>query len=123
MSKHRSSFLALFGAASLLAAPIALPALFQVSAASMLTAADTDKDGTIDLNEAKAAAAAEFDKLDADKDGSVDWKEASRHISKVNFKAADPDGDKTLTKDEYVGLAASLFKAADKDGDGTIDAK
>jgi Ca2+-binding EF-hand superfamily protein len=122
MSRSRSSFLALFGAVSLLAVPVALPSMFQASAAA-LTAADTDKDGTIDLNEAKAAAAMEFDKLDADKDGTIDWKEASHHISKVNFKAGDPDHDKTLTKDEYVGLAAALFKAADKDGDGTLDSK
>jgi Ca2+-binding EF-hand superfamily protein len=123
MSKSRSSFLVLFGAASLLVAPLALPVLFQASAASGLTAADTDKDGTIDLNEAKAAAAAEFDKLDTDKDGTVDRKEAAHHISKKNFKAADPDNDKLLSKDEYVDLTTSLFKAADKDGDGTVDAK
>jgi hypothetical protein len=123
MSKSRNSLLAIFGAASLFATPLALPVLFQASAASALTAADTDKDGTIDLNEAKAAASAEFDKLDADKDGSIDRKEAKHHISKVNFKAADPDHDKTLSKDEYVGLAASLFKDADRDGDGTVDAK
>jgi Ca2+-binding EF-hand superfamily protein len=123
MSKPRNSFLMLFGAASLLVMPLVSPAIFQASAATALTAADTDKDGTIDLNEAKAAAAAEFDKLDKDKDGTIDAKEAAHHISKVNFKAADPDHDKTLTKDEYVGLAGSLFKTADKDGDGTLDAK
>jgi Ca2+-binding EF-hand superfamily protein len=122
MSTSRNSFLALIGAASLLAMPLAVPTLFQASAAA-LTAADTDKDGTIDLNEAKAAAAVQFDKLDTDKDGSIDRKEAKHHISKANFKAADPDHDKSLSKDEYVSLAASLFKAADKDGDGTVDAK
>ncbi len=71
-------------------APLALPAPFQASAASALTAADTDKDGTIDLNEAKAAAAVEFSKLDTDKDGTIDRKESAHHISKKNFKLADP---------------------------------
>src|SRR5262249_54756143 len=36
-----------------------------------LTAYDTDKDGTIDENEAKVAAGALFDKLDTDKDGTL----------------------------------------------------
>ncbi len=122
MSKPSRSIVALFGAASLLAAPLALPALFQASAAA-LTAADTDKDGTIDLNEVKAAAAVEFSKLDTDHDGTVDLKEAAHHISKKNFVAANPDKDKTLDKDEYIALAVKLFKAADKDSDGTVDAK
>ena len=90
---------------------------------AMVNTADTDKDGTIDLNEVKAAAAAEFDKLDKDKDGTIDLKEAAHHVSKANFIAADADKDKTLTKDEYVGLAGALFKAADKDSDGTVNGK
>ncbi len=123
MSSLPRSIMMLFGVVGLSAAPLALPALSQASAAMALTAADTDKDGSIDLNEAKTAAAAEFDKLDKDKDGTLDMKEAAHHVSKKNFVAADPDKDKTLTKDEYVGLAASLFKAADKDGNGTVESK
>ena len=123
MSSLPRSILMLFGAVSLSAAPLALPSLSQASAATALTAADTDKDGSIDLNEAKAGAAAEFTKLDKDKDGTIDLKEAAHHVSKANFIAADPDKDKTLTKDEYVALTGSLFKAADKDGDGTVNAK
>ena len=113
----------LFGALSLVAAPLAIPALTQASAATALTAADTDKDGTLDLNEVKAAAALEFDKLDKDKDGTIDMKEAAHHVSKKNFIAADPDKDKTLSKDEYIALAVALFKAANPDGDSTIDSK
>ncbi len=79
----------LVGALSLVAAPLAVPALTQASAATALTAADTDKDGTLDLNEVKAAAALEFDKLDKDKDGTLDLKEAAHHVSKKNFIAAD----------------------------------
>jgi len=123
MSSIRRSLVTLIGTASLCAAPLALPAFFQATAATALTAADTNKDGTISLDEAKAAAAAEFDKLDKDKDGSLSLAEAAHHISAKNFKLADPDKDKTLTKDEYVGLAVLLFKKADKDGDGSINAK
>lgn len=123
MSQPVRSIAMLFGAFGLFTAPLAIPALSQASAAMALTAADTDKDGTLDLNEVKAAAALEFDKLDKDKDGTLDMKEAAHHVSKKNFIAADSDKDKTLTKDEYVALAVSLFKAANPDGDGTIDSK
>ncbi|HEY5205200.1 MAG TPA: EF-hand domain-containing protein, partial [Roseiarcus sp.] len=44
-------------------------------AASALQTLDPDKDGTVDLNEAKTAASALFDKLDVDHDGTVDRKE------------------------------------------------
>jgi Ca2+-binding EF-hand superfamily protein len=36
-----------------------------------LKAVDTDNDGSVDLNEAKAAAEATFDRLEKDKDGTV----------------------------------------------------
>jgi Ca2+-binding EF-hand superfamily protein len=114
----------LFGLVSLLAAPVAVPSLAtHALAATALTIADTDKDGTLDLAEVQAAAGAEFDKLDKDKDGTLDAKEAAGHVSKSNFKAADSDNDETLSKDEYTGLAAKLFKAANPDNDTTIDAK
>jgi Ca2+-binding EF-hand superfamily protein len=123
MSQPVRSIAMLFGTLSLFAAPLAVPALSQASAATALTAADTDKDGTLDLDEVKAAAAVEFDKLDKDKDGTLDLKEAAHHVSKKNFIAADTDKDKTLSKDEYVALAVALFKAANPDGDSTIDSK
>ncbi len=123
MSKLSRSAAMLLGAASLLTAPLALAPAFQASAATALTAADTDKDGTIDLNEVKAAAAKQFSKLDKDHDGTIDLKEAAHHVSKKNFVAANPDKDKTLDKDEYVALAVKLFQAAVKDSDGTVDSK
>ena len=120
MPKFPRSVAILFGALGLCAAPLVVLPVSSASAAA-LTAADTDKDGTIDLTEAKAAASAEFDKLDKDKDGTLDLKEVAHHVSKANFSAANPDNDKTLTKDEYLALVAKLFQAADKEGDGTID--
>ena len=36
---------------------------------------DTDNDGTVDLEEAKKAASAAFDKLDRDHDGTLDRRE------------------------------------------------
>ena len=88
-----------------------------------LAAIDGDKDGTIDENEAKAAAGALFDKLDADKDGTLDEKELQGHMTKRQFAEADPDNDKTLTRDEYVVFVAKAFRTANRDSDSTLDAK
>ena len=87
-----------------------------------IAACDTDKDGTIDENEAKAAAGALFDKLDADKDGTLDEKELQGHITRRQFAEADPDHDKTLTRDEYMVFVTKAFRAANRDGDSTVDA-
>lgn len=87
-----------------------------------LAACDSDKDGTIDENEAKAAAGTLFDQLDADKDGTLDEKELQGHITRRQFAEADPDNDKTVTRDEYLVFVTKAFRAANRDGDSTIDA-
>src|ERR1700730_12669745 len=92
-------------------------------AASALQTLDPDKDGTVDLNEAKTAASALFDKLDKDKDGTLDRKELRGRISENDWTIADPDNDKTISKDEYLAFVEVAFKRADPDNDGTIDAK
>jgi Ca2+-binding EF-hand superfamily protein len=113
--------------ASLLA--IALPPAMVVTSASPAVAAsalqtlDPDKDGTVDLNEAKTAAGALFDKLDVDHDGTLDRKELTDRISAEDWKIADPDNDKTISKDEYLAFVEVAFKRANPDNDGTIDAK
>ena len=84
---------------------------------------DTDKDGTVDMNEMKTAAGAAFDRLDPDHDGTLDAKELKGRISKKDWATADPDNDKTISRDEYLAYAESLFKAADKDSEGLLDAK
>jgi Ca2+-binding EF-hand superfamily protein len=81
---------------------------------------DTDKDGTVDLAEAKKAASDLFDRLDTDKDGTLDIKEVRGRLTHNDFSAADPDRDKTLTKDEYLAVVEKRFKAADADNDGTV---
>ena len=88
-----------------------------------IAACDTDKDGTIDENEAKAAAGAAFDKLDADKDGTLDEKECQGRLTRTQFREADPDHDNTLTKDEYVVFVVKAFRTANRDTDGTLDAR
>jgi hypothetical protein len=106
------------------AAPLAYMAMLtNASAASPMATYDTDKDGTLDLNEVKSAAGAVFDKLDKDSDTTIDRKEVGGRLSAKEFAAGDPDNDHTLTKDEYLAIAEKLFKAADTDNDGTLTAK
>ena len=84
---------------------------------------DTDKDGTLDLAEAKVAASAAFDRLEKDKDGTLDIKEMRGRMTKRAWTAADPDKDGTLTQDEFFSAVEAAFKRADKDGEGTLDAR
>ena len=84
---------------------------------------DPDKNGTVDLAEAKAAASKLFDKLDRDHDGTLDKRELRGRISGRDFAAADPDNDGTLDKNEFLAIVEKRFKAADPDNEGTIDAK
>jgi Ca2+-binding EF-hand superfamily protein len=92
-------------------------------AASVFSGIDTDNDGTISLDEAKAAASSVFDKLDHDRDGTLDRAELRGRILNQDWAIADPDNDETLTKDEYLNYVEMVFKRADTDGDGTVDAK
>jgi Ca2+-binding EF-hand superfamily protein len=92
----------------------------QAKDASPIAAYDVDKDGTLDLVEVKAAAAAAFDRLDRDHDGSLDPKELRSQLSPDEFAAADTDHDGTVSKEEYLALAERLFKEADTDHDGTL---
>jgi Ca2+-binding EF-hand superfamily protein len=113
--------------ASLLAIPLPL-AMVETSAspafaASALQTLDPDKDGTVDLNEAKTAASALFDKLEKDKDGTLDRQELHGRIPDADWAVADPDNDKTISKDEYLAYVEAAFKKADADNDGTLDAK
>ena len=113
--------------ASLLAVSLP-PAIVVMSAspsfaASAIDALDTDKDGTIDLAEAKSAVGALFDKLEKDNDGTLDHKELKGRISAADWEIADPDNDKTISKDEYLAFVEVAFKRADTDHEGTIEAK
>jgi Ca2+-binding EF-hand superfamily protein len=119
-------------AAGLLAAAALTGAAEQSFAASKggkscaaLKAIDPDKDGSIDLKEAQAAAAALFDKLNKDKskDQTLEIKELQGRLSRADFAAADPDKDGTIDKAEFMKIVETRFAAATPDGDGTVDCK
>jgi Ca2+-binding EF-hand superfamily protein len=117
MKPHRVLPLIMTGL--LLAGGASSVAARQVDAIKML---DTDNDGTIDLEEAKKAAAAQFAKLDTDHEGTLDARELRGRLTAKALKAADPDKDGTLTMDEYLAIVTQRFNAANKDNDGTLDA-
>jgi hypothetical protein len=84
-------------------------------------AIDRDRDGTIDLDEAKRAAALLFDQLDRHRTGKLSRTLLGRgRMSLAEFSWADRDHDGTLTKDEYLALVERQFRAADLDRDGTV---
>ena len=89
---------------------------------SVLAMLDPDKDGTVDLAEAKAAGSAAFDRLERDHDGTLNRSELRNRLNARDMGAADPDRDGTLDKTEYLALVEQRFKAADPDNDGTVDA-
>jgi Ca2+-binding EF-hand superfamily protein len=100
---------------------VAVPAL-AATKTGPVARLDTDNDGTVDLDEAKKAASALFDKLDSDKDGTLDLKELKGRVTDKEFKVADPDNDGTLSKEEYLAMVEKRFKAVDPDNDGTVSA-
>jgi Ca2+-binding EF-hand superfamily protein len=106
---------ALCGFGAMRAQAAALPA--------SLAALDPDKDGSVSLDEAKAAADKKFEALDTDHDGTLDAKEAGQVLHRSDFSKADPDKDGTMDKAEWSALVDQRFKAADTDHDGTLDAR
>ncbi|MCP1750449.1 EF-hand domain-containing protein [Bradyrhizobium elkanii] len=110
-------------ALTLAMAVLSAPALAASGRKGALKMLDPDNDGTVDLAEAKKAAANLFAKLDPDHDGTLDARELRGRLTAKELAAADPDHDGTLTLDEYLVVVEQRFKAADPDNDGTLDAK
>jgi Ca2+-binding EF-hand superfamily protein len=100
---------------------VATPVLARSRQTNAIRLFDTDNDGTVDLEEAKRAASAVFDRLEKDKDGTLDVREG--RLSAKELAAADPNNDGTLTKDEYLKVVEQRFNAANPDKDGTLDAR
>jgi Ca2+-binding EF-hand superfamily protein len=117
----RRAVLHILAAATLIGG--SFPAFAKSRQTDALKMLDTDNDGTVDLDEAKKAASALFDKLDRDHDGTLDKRELAGRLSAKEFAAADPDHDGTLSKDEYLAIVEQRFKAANLDSDSTLDEK
>jgi len=100
-----------------------LPALAAPKRSRPMQLLDSDNDGTVDLDEAKKAGAASFDRLDRNHNGVLNKRELGGRVTTQEFAAADPDKDGTLSKSEYLSVVEKRFKAADPDSDGTLDEK
>jgi hypothetical protein len=73
------------------------------AASRLMTVLDADQDGTIDIDEAIAAASAIFDRI-SDKQAIFDSAESRDHF-----------------KSNFLALTIKWFKQADLDGDGALD--
>ena len=89
--------------------------------ADPMRAFDINKDGKLDLAEAKSAAAARFDELNPDQDDSMDARESRTVLRGQAFRKADTDADGTVSKAEYLAYVERAFAAADTDKDGSLD--
>lgn len=83
---------------------------------------DTNHDGQISLDEAKAAGLKTFDQLDGSHKGALDEKEAESILDDSDFKKADTDVDGTIDKKEYINHLQDVFEKADTDENFKLDA-
>ena len=135
---ERRILIALVGAAALLTPYLAASA--EQRGARMeghFKMADTDNDGSLTRDEAKAmpGVARNFDAIDADKSGTVtlaeihaSMKDRARGMherGEERFKAADKNGDGTLDREEAKAMprVAQNFDAIDADKSGTVTGK
>lgn len=93
------------------------------SANAMSISLDPDKDGTMDMPEAIAAATRVFYRINNDGDKTLEAGELAGRVSKADLMKADPDSDGSLDLNEYIALVKERFLNANGDDDQTIDVK
>jgi Ca2+-binding EF-hand superfamily protein len=96
----------------------------------MAKAIDSDGDGTINLGEAKTAAADAFDKIDLNHDGVVNNTELGGRVTLLDqitpclgHQFYFWKKEKTLNKDQYLAIVEGRFNAVSAESGGTCDAK
>ena len=122
MLTRRTALVASFAAATVAAAPaLAAAALAAPKRSRTMQVLDPNNNGTVDLEEARKAGAALFDRLDRNHNGVLNKRELGGRVTPQEFAVADPNKDGTLSKAEYLSVVEKRFKAADPDNDGTLD--
>jgi len=76
---------------------------------------DTDKDGKVSAEEAKASGAKMIERADTNGDGVITAEEAPRMFEKI-----DADGDGKITAAELGAMSSARFMKADANGDGAV---
>ena len=83
--------------------------------------ADTNHDGSIELDEFSARLVDVFFMGDANKDGKLSKEEYDAVVViREDFGAADRDGDGFVSRTEFVRARLPLFKQADTNDDGVL---
>lgn len=89
--------------------------------ADLMRAFDIDRNGTLNLAEAKSAAAKRYDDLDPDLDDAMTRREARRRpLAAAVFQEADTDSNGVVNKAEWLALVERRFQAADADRGGAL---
>jgi len=88
-----------------------------------MQALDPDNNGTLDLNEARRAGGALFDRMDRNRNGMLNRRELGGRVTPQEFAAADVNRRGSLSKAEYLSVVEKRFRAANPDNDATIDEK
>ncbi len=100
-------------------AQTAAPAIDEAALRKAFDAADSNKDGVIEIDEAVADAVLIFATLDKNRDGFLTVDELPRH-DPVRLKAADRNGDGKLSVGEVAADRVWEFFEADTDRNGVL---
>jgi Ca2+-binding EF-hand superfamily protein len=113
----------MFGSLAVGAMLVGLPAVAAPKRSRAMQSLDPDNDGTIDLDEARKAASALFDRLDRNRNGVLNKRELGGRVTPQEFAIADSNKDGSLSKAEYLSVVEKRFRAADPNSGGTVDDK
>ncbi len=83
---------------------------------------DSNKDGRVTLDEARAAQRRMLERFDADRDGKLGFAEIEAMPERMagRIDRLDADGDREVTSAEMDAAAEARFRRRDKDGDGVL---
>lgn len=105
------------------AAMAGVPALAAPKRSRAMQALDPNNTGTLDLDEARKAGAALFDRIDRNRNGVLNKRELGGRVTPQEFAVADANKDGALSKAEYLSVVDNRFRAANPDNDKAIDEK
>lgn len=108
-------------ASSLIATGPAIAGHKHHDACSIIAKFDRDKDGKMNIFEAKRAGKSLFKHLNPDGDFTLEPAEVHTRISEATFNKYNLIKRKGLDKLEWLRLVKHRFKAANPDGDRTIE--